>query len=132
MTDQEQLANFVKTQTQYILLHKLPTNEDPIFFVLLYKDTTFEHFKDFGKSVIGLDSVHKWTNLQIPVWLVTAETPAGTGFTGAVLVTNDATHSTLQHCLKHIIDKFPNNPTVMIDHDSTYFTYNLLVEIHSL
>jgi len=91
---------------------------DGIFSVFLSTKYLLDKLRLYGKNVIGLDSVYKFTEQKYPTWLISCQLPIGKGICCAVIVTNDGSHNILEKYLKKLLELLPDwTPKVTIDHD---------------
>lgn len=69
-----------------------------------------ENMVDYGKEVIGLDSVYKLTRDRNPLWAITAiDAKSNMGVLCGLILGGSSTTQVLQTGLKQLLDKVVSN-----------------------
>lgn len=121
MSEPELLQNFMKEQESllyYSHYHHDSDSNEIAFTVCLSTAWLLEKQQEFSPTVIGLDSVWKYTKYNIPLWVITAKTPYG-GIVVAFIFSTDASHCQLKASLQKLFPRVDSASKlmVMIDHD---------------
>ena len=92
-------------------------NGETHFTITLSTPKLLKFLADCGSKYVGLDAVWKYTELNIPIWVLVVEHPNGGSVVVLYVISTSGTTENIKNALSPVLALAGIKPYVMIDHD---------------